>query len=75
MVADLLPPADWVEREVRDYYALEFLGRDDTPALMLREGDERDCSAAPRRSAATPTRPRGGGGGTASGGRPPRSRP
>jgi len=26
---------------VRDYYGLEFMGRDDTPPLMLREGDER----------------------------------
>ena len=39
-VADVWPAADWVEREVRDYYALEFEGRDDTSALMLRPGDE-----------------------------------
>lgn len=39
-IADLLPAAEWVERETHDYYALEFLGRDDTPALMLRPGDE-----------------------------------
>jgi hypothetical protein len=40
-VAAVCPAADWVEREVRDYYGLEFTGRDDTPPLMLREGDER----------------------------------
>lgn len=39
-VTDLLPAADWVEREMHDYYALEFVGRDETPALMLRPGDE-----------------------------------
>lgn len=39
-VADLLPAADWVERELHDYYAIEFLGRDETPALMLRPGDD-----------------------------------
>ena len=40
-MAAICPAADWVEREVRDYYGLEFTGRDDTPPLMLREGDER----------------------------------
>jgi len=39
-IADILPAADWVEREIRDYYALEFGGRAETPTLMLREGDE-----------------------------------
>ncbi len=39
-VADLLPAADWVEREMHDYYALEFSGREDSPALMLRPDDE-----------------------------------
>jgi hypothetical protein len=36
---DIVPAADWVEREMRDYYAIEFTGRTDTPALMLRPGD------------------------------------
>lgn len=40
-IADILPAADWVEREIRDYYGLEFEGRAETPTLMLREGDER----------------------------------
>jgi len=40
-IAAVCPAADWVEREVRDYYGLDFMGRDDTPPLMLREGDER----------------------------------
>jgi NADH-quinone oxidoreductase subunit C len=39
-IADILPAADWVEREVRDYYALDFEGRAETPTLMLRDGDE-----------------------------------
>ena len=39
-IADILPAADWVEREIRDYYALEFDGRAETPTLMLRDGDE-----------------------------------
>ena len=38
-MADIWPAADWVEREVRDYYALEFEGRAETPTLMLRAGD------------------------------------
>lgn len=38
-IADLLPAADWIEREVRDYYDIEFVGRDTTVPLMLREGD------------------------------------
>jgi hypothetical protein len=36
---DIVPAADWVEREMRDYYAIEFTGRTDTPALMLRPDD------------------------------------
>ena len=39
-MADIWPAADWVEREIRDYYALEFVGRAETPTLMLRDGDE-----------------------------------
>jgi hypothetical protein len=38
-IADLWPGADWAEREARDYYAVTFSGRDETPTLMLREGD------------------------------------
>jgi hypothetical protein len=39
-IADIWPGADWAEREARDYYALEFAGRDESPALMLRPEDE-----------------------------------
>jgi NADH:ubiquinone oxidoreductase subunit C len=39
-IADIWPAADWVERELRDYYALVFEGRAETPTLMLLEGDE-----------------------------------
>lgn len=38
-MADILPGADWVERELRDYYALEFAGRTETPPLMLQDAD------------------------------------
>ena len=38
-ISDILPAADWVEREIRDYYGPEFDGRETTPPLMLREGD------------------------------------
>ena len=39
-IADIWPAADWAEREAGDYYALEFAGRDELPALMLRPEDE-----------------------------------
>lgn len=39
-IADIWPAADWIERETRDYYAFEFEGRAETPALMLQDGDE-----------------------------------
>jgi hypothetical protein len=38
-IADIIPGADWAEREIRDYYGLDFPGRTRTPTLMLREGD------------------------------------
>ena len=38
-ISDVLPAADWIEREIRDYYGIEFDGRAATPPLMLREGD------------------------------------
>lgn len=38
-ISDIVPAADWVEREIRDYYGPEFDGRAATPPLMLREGD------------------------------------
>jgi Ni,Fe-hydrogenase III component G len=38
-IADLIPGADWAEREIRDYYDLDFTGRNATPTLMLHPGD------------------------------------
>lgn len=38
-IADLIPGSDWAEREIREYYGVEFSGRSSTPPLMLREGD------------------------------------
>jgi NADH-quinone oxidoreductase subunit C len=39
-IADILPAADWIEREARDYYAVTFEGRSETPPLMLLDDDE-----------------------------------
>jgi len=38
-ISDLLPAADWVERELRDYYGITFDGRTETAPLMLRADD------------------------------------
>ncbi len=37
-ISDICEAADWVEREIRDYFAIEFEGRESEP-LMLRRGD------------------------------------
>jgi hypothetical protein len=38
-ICDLIPGADWVERELRDYFAVSFEGRPQTLPLMLSGGD------------------------------------
>jgi len=38
-ISDVLPAADWAEREIRDYYGTTFDGRATTPPLMLRDDD------------------------------------
>jgi NADH:ubiquinone oxidoreductase subunit C len=38
-ITDLCPAADWVERETREYFAIEFTGRKTTRSLMIRDGD------------------------------------
>jgi NADH:ubiquinone oxidoreductase subunit C len=38
-IYDLCEAADWIEREIHEYYAVDFVGRDYEP-LMLREGDK-----------------------------------
>ena len=38
-IADLIPAADWVERETYEYFAVEFTGRANTIPLMMRAGD------------------------------------
>lgn len=69
-ISDILPAADWVEREIRDYYGPEFDGRDSTPPLMLREGDppglfsrtsDQGHQADPAKTARTGTAPEEGG--------------
>jgi NADH:ubiquinone oxidoreductase subunit C len=39
-IVEIYPGADWAERETRDYYAVTFEGRKETPTLMLRNGDK-----------------------------------
>ena len=39
-ITDLCPAADWVERETREYFAMEFTGRPSMEPLMLRAGNE-----------------------------------
>jgi len=39
-IIDTYPGADWAERETRDYYAVAFEGRPETPTLMLRDADK-----------------------------------
>lgn len=35
----LVPAADWAEREIHDYFAIAFSGRETMQPLMLRVGD------------------------------------
>ncbi len=38
-IGDLCPAADWVEREIHDYFGIRFVGREILPPLVTREGD------------------------------------
>lgn len=38
-IAPGCPAADWIEREVNDYFGVVFTGRDDLAPLVLRQGD------------------------------------
>ncbi len=38
-IASICPAADWIEREIHDYFAIAFTGRADLPPLVLREND------------------------------------
>jgi Ni,Fe-hydrogenase III component G len=38
-IAALCPAADWIEREIHDYFAVDFVGRTDLLPLVLRPGD------------------------------------
>jgi NADH:ubiquinone oxidoreductase subunit C len=40
-ITPLCPAADWVEREIMDYFACEFSGHPSPGHLMLRDGDRR----------------------------------
>jgi NADH:ubiquinone oxidoreductase subunit C len=37
-IAGICPAAQWIEMEIRDYYAVNFTGRD-LPSLMLNDRD------------------------------------
>jgi Ni,Fe-hydrogenase III component G len=37
-ITDIFPGADWVEREIHDYWLVEFPDRVDTKRLVTREG-------------------------------------
>ncbi len=38
-IAAICPAAEWVEREVHDYFRVQLTGRDTPPPLVLRPGD------------------------------------
>lgn len=38
-IAAICPAADWIEREIHDYFAVDFAGRDDLEPLVLRQDD------------------------------------
>jgi NADH:ubiquinone oxidoreductase subunit C len=38
-IAPNCPAADWIEREVKDYFAVDFSGRENLAPLVLRKGD------------------------------------
>ncbi|HWT64518.1 MAG TPA: NADH-quinone oxidoreductase subunit C [Terracidiphilus sp.] len=38
-IVDIIPGADWAERETYEYFAVEFTGRATLEPLMLRKGD------------------------------------
>jgi len=38
-IATICPAANWIEREVHDYFAVNFTGREDLAPLLLRPDD------------------------------------
>jgi Ni,Fe-hydrogenase III component G len=38
-IVAICPAADWIEREIHDYFAVDFLGRQDLRPLVLRPDD------------------------------------
>ncbi|MGB9640642.1 MAG: NADH-quinone oxidoreductase subunit C [Anaerolineales bacterium] len=38
-IAEICPAADWIEREIHDYYGIHFRGRAAIAPLILRSGD------------------------------------
>lgn len=38
-IVDIVPGADWAERETYEYFAVEFTGRATLEPLMMRKGD------------------------------------
>lgn len=38
-IANICSAADWIEREIHDYFAVRFIGREDLSALLIRPDD------------------------------------
>jgi len=38
-IATICPAADWIEREIHDYFAVDFIGRENPDPLILRPND------------------------------------
>jgi NADH:ubiquinone oxidoreductase subunit C len=38
-IAGIWPAADWIERDIHDYYGIRFSGRETLTPLILRNGD------------------------------------
>ncbi|MDA8326089.1 MAG: NADH-quinone oxidoreductase subunit C [Nitrospiraceae bacterium] len=38
-ISSICPAADWIEREIHDYFAVNFTGRDGLSPLLLRPDD------------------------------------
>jgi NADH:ubiquinone oxidoreductase subunit C len=38
-IAGICPAANWIEREIHDYYGIQFSGRETLTPLILRNGD------------------------------------
>ncbi|HTX68980.1 MAG TPA: NADH-quinone oxidoreductase subunit C [Thermoleophilia bacterium] len=56
-IADLLPAAAWTERELHERFAIEFVGRVETPCPMVRQADDSARFSHPEHMVASPFTP------------------